>query len=70
MYLCESFCADAGGDDFDNAIVQWLARTHLQGVDWRRPAVLSNLKTMAELAKVLFFFKQPPLAPRMYCHAA
>ena len=45
-------CASAGGDDFDNAIVEWLAEAHLQGVDWRAPAFLGNLRALAEAAKV------------------
>lgn len=45
-------CASAGGDDFDNAIVEWLAEAHLPGVDWRAPAYLGNLRALAEAAKV------------------
>ena len=43
--------ARAGGDDFDNAIVEWLAETCLQGVDWREPGFLANLRALAEAAK-------------------
>ena len=42
----------AGGDDFDNAIMEWLAEQHLQGVDWRAPQFLANLRALAEAAKV------------------
>ena len=41
-----------GGDDFDDVIVEWLAATHLPGIDWKQPAVLTNLKALAEAAKV------------------
>jgi hypothetical protein len=46
-------CLCTGGDDFDNVIVEWLAANHLQSVDWRQPALLTNLKALAESAKVL-----------------
>ena len=42
----------AGGDDFDNVIVEWLAKEHLQGLDWRAPRFLANLRALAEAAKV------------------
>ena len=46
---CRAACeCCAGGDDFDDVIVEWLAATHLPGVDWRQPAVLTNLKALAE----------------------
>ena len=45
----------AGGDDFDDIIVAWLAAAHLPGVDWKQPAVLANLKALAEAAKVTFW---------------
>ncbi|BDA40814.1 Chaperone protein dnaK [Coccomyxa sp. Obi] len=44
--------AKLGGDDFDNLIVDWLASTYLTDIDWKQPSILTNLKTMAEAAKV------------------
>ncbi|KAL3139986.1 hypothetical protein ABBQ38_004272 [Trebouxia sp. C0009 RCD-2024] len=43
-----------GGDDFDNVIVDWLIKEHLkpQGVKWRQPEVISQLRTIAEAAKI------------------
>ncbi|DBA67062.1 TPA: hypothetical protein ACH3X2_001393 [Trebouxia sp. C0005] len=43
-----------GGDDFDNVIVDWLIKEHLRpaGIQWRQPAVLSQLKAIAEAAKI------------------
>ncbi len=45
-------CSPAGGDDFDNVIVDWLAKTYFSTVDWKHPSILSNLKCVAEFAKV------------------
>lgn len=42
----------AGGDDFDSALMEWLAEEHLQGVDWRAPRFLASLRALAEAAKV------------------
>jgi hypothetical protein len=46
--------AQLGGDDWDDALVQWLAREHLgpAGVDCSQPRVRANLKALAEFAKV------------------
>ena len=41
-----------GGDDFDNVIMEWLAEEHLQGVEWRAPQFQTNLRALAEAAKV------------------
>lgn len=43
-----------GGDDFDNAIVSWLVKDHLQpaGVDCSDPHIRANLRAVAEAAKV------------------
>ncbi|KAK9813400.1 hypothetical protein WJX73_006199 [Symbiochloris irregularis] len=42
-----------GGDDWDDAIVQWLGETHLRplGLDWKRPSAVGALRTIAESAK-------------------
>jgi molecular chaperone DnaK len=46
--------ARLGGDDWDDALVQWLAREHLgpAGVDCSAPRTRANLKALAEFAKV------------------
>lgn len=42
-----------GGDDFDNVIVEWLMKEHLQKAsDLRSPATVARLKALAEAAKV------------------
>jgi len=43
-----------GGDDWDAAISQWLAEEHLgpAGVDVKDPAIVANLRRIAETAKV------------------
>ncbi|KAK9810103.1 hypothetical protein WJX72_004949 [[Myrmecia] bisecta] len=46
--------AHLGGDDWDDALIKWLAHNHLTpaGVDWRAPPVLTQLKAIAEAAKI------------------
>ncbi|KAK9916972.1 hypothetical protein WJX75_009357 [Coccomyxa subellipsoidea] len=44
--------ANLGGDDFDNVIVDWLAKTYLAAVDWKQPSILTNLKRIVEFAKI------------------
>lgn len=41
----------AGGDDFDNVVVEWLIKGYLQGVDCREPLMVARLKALAEKAK-------------------
>jgi heat shock 70kDa protein 1/2/6/8 len=43
-----------GGDDWDAAITSWLISDHLKpaGVDCTNPGILSNLKAIAEAAKI------------------
>ena len=41
----------AGGDDFDNIIVDWLMREYLQAVDCTEPIMIARLKGLAEKAK-------------------
>ena len=44
---------DAGGDDFDNVIVEWLIEDHLKIADgFRSPVTIARLKALAERAKV------------------
>lgn len=44
---------DAGGDDFDNVIVEWLIEDHLKNADGvRSPVTTARLKALAERAKV------------------
>lgn len=55
-FICEPIGGDAhlGGDDLDGAIVQWIVDQHLRprSVDWRNPKMRSNLKMLAEYAKM------------------
>lgn len=46
--------AHLGGDDWDNAIVEWLVESHLKParVDCTDPRIVSNLKAVAEAAKI------------------
>lgn len=46
-----------GGDDWDNAVVDWLEREHLKplGIEIRRPAMRARLRAVAEAAKVMGF---------------
>eukprot|EP00887_Chlorella_sp_A99_P001468 scaffold8.g1468.t1 len=43
-----------GGDDWDNAIVEWLVREHVEpaGADASDPRIRANLKAVAEAAKI------------------
>ena len=44
---------NAGGDDFDNVIVEWLIKDHLKIADGvRSPVTSARLKALAERAKV------------------
>ena len=44
---------DAGGDDFDNVIVDWLIENHPKIADGvRSPVTIARLKALAERAKV------------------
>ena len=45
--------SNAGGDDFDNVIVEWLIDDHLKMADVvRSPVAIARLKALAESAKV------------------
>ena len=46
--------ARLGGDDWDAAIMQWIIDKHLKPaqVNWKQQAVIANLKTLAEYARV------------------
>lgn len=43
-----------GGDDWDAEIINWLIRDKIgpAGIDWKDPAVMSNLRAIAEYAKI------------------
>ncbi|GMH43026.1 hypothetical protein BSKO_10948 [Bryopsis sp. KO-2023] len=43
-----------GGDDWDEAIINWIIQDHLvpAKIDWKSPKVMSNLKGLAEYAKM------------------
>lgn len=43
-----------GGDDWDNAVVEWLEQQHLKplGIEVARPAMRARLRAVAEAAKV------------------